>query len=58
MATSKQPPEKSVEEIVALLQEGNQGAWTYVNRSNISALIIEADTRGDKKLTQALRDWL
>ena len=52
-----QPPEKTIEEIVTLLQKGDKSAWKYVSRSNISALVIEADSRKDQKLAQQLRDW-
>ena len=56
MATKKDPSEKSIKAIMELLEQGE--GWSLVNRSNVSALIIEAVTRGNEKLANKLREWL
>jgi hypothetical protein len=58
MSKTQPPPENSIQEIIEMLEQGKQQGWALVNRSNISSLIIEADSKGNKKLAQELRDWL
>jgi hypothetical protein len=58
MSKKQPPPENSIQEIIEMLEQGKQQGWAQVNRSNISSLIIEADSKGNKKLAQELRDWL
>jgi hypothetical protein len=58
MSKKQPPPENSIQEIIEMLEQGKRQGWALVNRSNISSLIIEADSKGNKKLAQELRDWL